>query len=73
LDVAFAGASEFLTVRLLPKSQSGLTLASPASGARSASNVILKVARTKWDAHRLPLQPGDVVTLGLKSYKLLRA
>lgn len=73
LEVAFAGAAEFLTVRLLPKSQSGLTLASPASGARSASNVILKVARTKWDAHRLPLQSGDVVTLGLKSYKLLRA
>ncbi|MBI1760038.1 MAG: ABC transporter ATP-binding protein [Acidobacteria bacterium] len=73
LDVAFAGATESLTVRLLPKSQSGLTLASAAIGARPAANIVLKVTRTKWDAHRLPLQPGDVVTLGLKSYKLLCA
>ncbi len=74
LDVAFAGAAESLTVRLLPKSQSGLTLASNlASGARLTANIVLKVTRTKWDAHKLPLQPGDVVTLGLKSYKLLRA
>lgn len=73
LDVAFAGATESLNVRLLPKSQSGLTLASAASGAKPAANIVLKVTRTKWDAHRLPLQPGDVVTLGLKSYKLLHA
>lgn len=73
LDVAFAGATESLNVRLLPKSQSGLTLASAASGAKPAAHIVLKVTRTKWDAHRLPLQPGDVVTLGLKSYKLLRA
>jgi ABC-type Fe3+/spermidine/putrescine transport system ATPase subunit len=73
LDVAFAGATESLNVRLLPKSQSGLTLASAASGVRPTATIVLKVTRTKWDAHRLPLQPGDVVTLGLKSYKLLRA
>ncbi len=74
LEVAFAGASESLTVRLLPKSQSGLTLASNlAGGMRPAANIVLKVTRTKWDAHKLPLQPGAVVTLGLKSYKLLRA
>lgn len=73
LDVAFAGATESLNVRLLPKSQSGLTLASAASGTKPAAHIVLKVSRTKWDAHRLPLQPGDVVTLGLKSYKLLHA
>lgn len=73
LDVAFAGASESLNVRLLPKSQSGLTLASAGGGGRPAAKIVLKVTRPKWDAHKLPLQPGDVVTLGLKSYKLLRA
>jgi len=74
LDVAFSGAAETLSVRLLPHSPAGLTLATNRDGtaARQALNVVLKVTRTKWDALRVPLRPQDIVTVGLKSYKILR-
>lgn len=78
VDVSFTGASEILNVRLLAKAQAGLTLAAynghPQQGnpGRIATNVLLKVTRTKWDAQKLPLRAGDVVVVGLKTYKLLR-
>ena len=72
VDVTFAGAAETLNIRLLPKSQSGLSLASNSGALRHTANIVLKVTRTKWDAHKLPLHPGEIVTVGLKSYKLLR-
>jgi len=74
LDVAFSGAAETLSVRLLPHSPAGLTLATNRDGTatRQALNVVLKVTRTKWDALRVPLRPQDIVTVGLKSYKILR-
>ena len=70
--MTFAGAAETLNIRLLPKSQSGLSLASNSGALRHTANIVLKVTRTKWDAHKLPLHPGEIVTVGLKSYKLLR-
>ncbi len=35
--------------------------------------IVIKVLRTKWEAQDLKLTPGDCVTIGLKSYKLLRS
>jgi ABC-type Fe3+/spermidine/putrescine transport system ATPase subunit len=78
LEVSFTGAAENLNVRLLLKSQAGLTLAAThgqanhGAAARATSSVILKVSRTKWDALKLPLQPGELVTVGLKTYKILQ-
>jgi putative spermidine/putrescine transport system ATP-binding protein len=81
LEVAFTGAAETISVRLLLKSQAGLTLAShhgqanhgnQGTATRANSPVTLKVSRTKWEALKLPLQTGDFVTLGLKTYKILQ-
>lgn len=77
-DVAFTGAAETITVRLLPKSPAGLTLAAnhgqtPAgAAARANSPITLKITRTKWEAHKLPLHTGDFVAVGLKTYKILQ-
>jgi ABC-type Fe3+/spermidine/putrescine transport system ATPase subunit len=38
-----------------------------------AMDYVIKVLRTKWDAWRLRLNAGDRVTVGLKTYKALRA
>jgi ABC-type Fe3+/spermidine/putrescine transport system ATPase subunit len=35
-------------------------------------DVAIKALRIKWDTHRLPLGPGDLVSIGLKTYKLLK-
>lgn len=72
LEIAFTGSAETLTVRLLPKTPAGLTLASNRNGGAPPLNVVLKVTRTKWDALRVPVKPHDVVTVGLRSYKILR-
>ena len=73
LDVSFTGASESLTVRLFPRGYN------PQSGsfncresADNPCNLVLKVTRSKWDARRLQLMPGDLVSVGLKSYQILR-
>jgi putative spermidine/putrescine transport system ATP-binding protein len=74
LEIAFTGSAETLTVRLLPKTPAGLTLASNRNGGTPPPplDVVLKVTRTKWDALRVPVKPHDVVTVGLRSYKILR-
>lgn len=72
LDVSFNGASEALMVRLLPR---GYTNAQVADGCRAGDerpcHLTIKVVRTKWDARRLPLAPGALVSVGLRSYKIL--
>ncbi len=69
IDVSFAGAAESLTVRLLPKGQTGqLTVVNT----NKKCNLVIKILRTKWDAQKLKLGPGDLVSVGLKSYKILR-
>jgi putative spermidine/putrescine transport system ATP-binding protein len=69
LDVSFAGASESLIIRLLPKGHTGqLTVVD----SNKKCNFVIKVTRTKWDAQRMRLEPGKLVSVGLKSYKILR-
>ncbi len=69
VDVSFTGASESLMVRLLPKRQPGqLSISRPSGGC----NFMIKVTRSKWDARRLNLVPGDPVSVGLKSFKVLK-
>jgi ABC-type Fe3+/spermidine/putrescine transport system ATPase subunit len=69
VDVSFAGASESLTVSLLPKGHTGQ---SSVTDPMKKCNLMIKVLRTKWDARRLKLEPGDLVSVGLKSYKILK-
>jgi ABC-type Fe3+/spermidine/putrescine transport system ATPase subunit len=69
MDVCFAGASESLTVSLLPKGHTGqLSVTTP----KRKCSFMIKVLRTKWDSRRLKLEPGDLVSVGLKSYKILK-
>jgi ABC-type Fe3+/spermidine/putrescine transport system ATPase subunit len=81
LDVSFRGASESLTLRLLPYSQSGQLLRSTVEPSYTTGSLakedgkgglMIKALRSKWEAWRLKLAPGDRVSVGLKSYKLLR-
>lgn len=69
IDVSFTGASESLNVQLSPKGHTG-QLAVVNSEKRC--NLVIKVLRTKWDAQKFRLEPGDLVSVGLKSYKILR-
>ncbi len=73
LDVSFTGANESLMIRLLPRGYTG-QLGAPDCGNNLASpcSLVIKVTRTKWDARRLHLAPGDMVSVGLKSYKTVR-
>ena len=66
VDVSFSGASESLVVKLLPM---GLL---PAAGSERKAEHAIKVLRTKWDARRMKLEPGDPVSVGLRSYNVLR-
>jgi putative spermidine/putrescine transport system ATP-binding protein len=81
-DVSFTGATEALTVRLLTYSQSGNLVMPRNDGGRNSfasfnngapQEFVIKAVRSKWDAHRLKLRIGDRVTIGLKSWKALRA
>jgi sulfate/thiosulfate transport system ATP-binding protein len=69
IDVTFTGASENVMVRLLPKSDKE-RYSDLVSGKRS--DLVIKVLRTKWDSRKLKLIPGETVSVGLKSYKILR-
>lgn len=66
VEVAFAGATEAVTLRAVPRTQVGAL-----SLAEDAEAFTIKAARTKWDARRLRLQPGELVSVGLRSFKLL--
>ncbi|MFN0087969.1 MAG: ABC transporter ATP-binding protein [Blastocatellia bacterium] len=73
IDLSFTGATESLMIRLLPRGFTGQL--NPPDCGNSLSppcNLVIKVTRTKWDARRLHLSPGDLVSVGLKSYKTLR-
>ncbi len=70
VDVSFTGAVESLMVRLLPKGQTGQLSVVDSD---KKCNFVIKVLRTKWDAKRLKLGPGDPVSVGLKTFKILPA
>lgn len=65
-DISFTGASEALTVQLLPKEDLQ-------NGSQQFMDCAINVLRTKWDAKKLKLEHGDVVSVGLKSYKILKS
>ena len=82
IDVSFAGPLESLKVRLASYSPANSSLKPPPEARLHTSSlvnpgepgeIIIKVLRTKWEARRLKLTAGDRVTIGLKSYKLLRS
>lgn len=69
IDVSFTGASENVMIRLLPK---GEKVQSPDAVSGKKCDFVIKVLRTKWDSRKLKLAPGEIVSVGLKSYKILR-
>jgi ABC-type Fe3+/spermidine/putrescine transport system ATPase subunit len=60
-DVSFTGATESLMVRLFH-----------AGNSSGDCGLTLKITRSKWDAWKLRLAPGDEAAVGLKSYKILQ-
>jgi ABC-type Fe3+/spermidine/putrescine transport system ATPase subunit len=66
-EVSFVGAFERLTVRINPFSRH------PEQDEPSGflEGLPITVTRPKWEASQMPLQPGQRVSLGLKSYRLL--
>jgi sulfate transport system ATP-binding protein len=68
IDVTFTGASENVMIRLLPKGENE-QYRDAVSG---KCDLVIKVLRTKWDSRKLKLTPGEAVSVGLKSYKILR-
>ena len=73
IDISFTGAAETVTVKLLPRGYTG-PLPNPRcdGGADKSCNLVIKVVRTKWEAKRLRLAAGSSVSVGLRSYKILR-
>jgi ABC-type Fe3+/spermidine/putrescine transport system ATPase subunit len=73
IDVSFSGATESVTIKLMPR---GYTNSSPNShcdgGSDKACNLMIKAVRTKWEAKKLKLTIGSSVSIGLRSYKILR-
>jgi hypothetical protein len=60
-------------IRLLPRGFAGqVNIPDCGNHLATPCNLVIKVTRTKWDARRLHLAPGDSVSVGLKSYKTLR-
>jgi sulfate transport system ATP-binding protein len=78
IDVSFTGATESLTIRLVVKGQSvsrrdsfGRFQTGDVQRAGTPGGIVIKVLRTKWEARRFHLSPGDTVWAGLKTYKIL--
>jgi sulfate transport system ATP-binding protein len=69
IDVTFTGASENVMIRLLPKGEKE-QYSDAVSGKKY--DFVIKVLRTKWDSRKLKLTPGEAVSVGLKSYRILR-
>ncbi|MGH9937380.1 MAG: ABC transporter ATP-binding protein, partial [Blastocatellia bacterium] len=73
VDVSFAGATESLTIKLLPRGYTGqLPNLQCDAGPDKPCNLMIKAVRTKWEAKKLKLAPGSAVSVGLRSYKILR-
>jgi len=71
IDVSFAGATESLTIKLMPRGYTGPPPYCDGGPDRSC-NLVIKAVRTKWEAKRLRLAAGSAVSVGLRSYKILR-
>jgi putative spermidine/putrescine transport system ATP-binding protein len=71
-DVSFSGATESMTVRLDASPASNKLYLQRSERPGEGTQLVIKALRTKWEAQRLRLSTGDVVSVGLKSYKLLK-
>ncbi|HEU0184204.1 MAG TPA: ABC transporter ATP-binding protein [Blastocatellia bacterium] len=72
IDVSFTGATESLTIKLLPRGYTGPSPNSHCDGGSDKScNLMIKAVRTKWEAKKLRLTAGSSVSIGLRSYKIL--
>ncbi|HEY7183490.1 MAG TPA: ABC transporter ATP-binding protein, partial [Blastocatellia bacterium] len=72
IDVSFTGATESLTIKLLPRGYTSLSPNSHCGGDSGRScNLMIKAVRTKWEAKRLRLTVGSAVSVGLRAYKVL--
>jgi ABC-type Fe3+/spermidine/putrescine transport system ATPase subunit len=73
MDVSFTGATESLAIRLLPRGYTNPPQKAHCGGGPDRScNLMIKAIRTKWEAKRLKLTIGSAVSVGLRSYKILR-
>ncbi len=73
VDVSFAGATESLMIKLLPRGYTGQLSNSQCNGGSThPCNLVIKAVRPKWEAKKLRLAPGSAVSVGLRSYKILR-
>jgi ABC-type Fe3+/spermidine/putrescine transport system ATPase subunit len=73
IDVSFTGAAESLTIKLMPRGYTGPAPNLHCDGGSDRScNLMIKAVRTKWEAKRLKLAAGSAVSVGLRSYKILR-
>ena len=79
IDVSFTGATESITIRLVVKGQTvsrrdsfGRFQTGDVQRAGTPGGIVIKVLRTKWEARRFHLAPGDPVWVGLKTYKILQ-
>jgi hypothetical protein len=73
VDVSFAGATELVTVKLLPRGYTGPMPDLHCDGGSDKScNLLIKAIRAKWEAKKQKLAPGSAVSVGLRSYKILR-
>src|SRR5215470_6708283 len=74
IDVSFTGATESLTIKLLPRGYTGPPPTPHCNGGpdNRSCNLVIKAVRTKWEAKRLRLAVGSAVSVGLRSYKILR-
>ena len=66
-SVSYVGPTERLTVRLAAR----LVGASSPEDVVDIAGLPLVVTRTKWEAEEAPLEVGDAIVLGLRSYRLL--
>ncbi|HEY8461820.1 MAG TPA: ABC transporter ATP-binding protein, partial [Blastocatellia bacterium] len=65
IDVSFAGATESLTIKLLPRGYAGPSPNSHCDGGSDKScNLMIKAVRTKWEAKKLKLAAGSSVSIG---------
>ena len=65
-SVSYVGPTERLTVRLAARLVGAST-----SDVVDIAGLPLVVTRTKWEAEEAPLEVGDAVVIGLRSYRLL--
>jgi hypothetical protein len=72
IDISFSGATESVTIKLMPRGYTGPSPNAHCGGGSDKScNLMIKAVRTKWEAKKLRLTAGSSVSIGLRSYKIL--